>query len=158
MCIRDRLVPRRDATIERLAAQGLLPAIYFIFSRQGCDTAVGQLANSGLRLTTGAERRALSEIAERHTAGLSPSDLLALDYDRFLAAFLDGIAAHHAGLLPAFKEMVEEAFAAGLVKVVFATETLALGINMPAKSVVLEKLVKYNGETHADITLSLIHI
>ena len=147
-----RLVPRRDATIERLAAQGLLPAIYFIFSRQGCDTAVGQLANSGLRLTTGAERRALSEIAERHTAGLSPSDLLALDYDRFLAAFLDGIAAHHAGLLPAFKEMVEEAFAAGLVKVVFATETLALGINMPAKSVVLEKLVKYNGETHADIT------
>ncbi len=147
-----RLVPRRDATIERLAAEGLLPAIYFIFSRQGCDTAVGQLASSGLRLTAPDERRALAEIASRHTAGLSPSDLAALDYDRFLAAFTDGIAAHHAGLLPAFKEMVEEAFAAGLVKVVFATETLALGINMPAKSVVLEKLVKYNGETHADIT------
>ncbi len=146
------LVPRRDATIERLSAEGLLPAIYFIFSRQGCDTAVGQLANSGLRLTTGAERRALAEIAARHTAGLSPSDLAALEYDRFLAAFTDGIAAHHAGLLPAFKEMVEEAFGAGLVKVVFATETLALGINMPARSVVLEKLVKYNGETHADIT------
>jgi ATP-dependent RNA helicase HelY len=146
------LVPRRDATIERLSAEGLLPAIYFIFSRQGCDTAVGQLANSGLRLTTGAERRALAEIAARHTAGLSPSDLAALEYDRFLAAFTDGVAAHHAGLLPAFKEMVEEAFTAGLVKVVFATETLALGINMPAKSVVLEKLVKYNGETHADIT------
>ncbi len=147
-----RLVPRRDATVERLAAEGLLPAIYFIFSRQGCDTAVGQLANSGLRLTTGSERRALAEIAARHTAGLSPSDLAALEYDRFLAAFTDGVAAHHAGLLPAFKEMVEEAFAAGLVKVVFATETLALGINMPARSVVLEKLVKYNGETHADIT------
>lgn len=146
------LVPRRDGAIERLAAEGLLPAIYFIFSRQGCDTAVGQLAHSGLRLTSGAERRVLADIAARHTAGLSPSDLAALEYDRFLAAFLDGIAAHHAGLLPAFKEMVEEAFAAGLVKVVFATETLALGINMPAKSVVLEKLVKYNGETHADIT------
>jgi ATP-dependent RNA helicase HelY len=147
-----RLVPRRDATIERLAAEGLLPAIYFIFSRQGCDTAVGQLANSGLRLTSGAERRELAAIAARHTVGLSPSDLEALEYDRFLAAFTDGVAAHHAGLLPAFKEMVEEAFAAGLVKVVFATETLALGINMPARSVVLEKLVKYNGETHADIT------
>ncbi|MCA0296794.1 MAG: DEAD/DEAH box helicase [Actinobacteria bacterium] len=146
------LVPRRDATIERLAAEGLLPAIYFIFSRQGCDTAVGQLANSGLRLTTPAERRSLAEIASRHTAGLSPEDLAALEYDRFLAAFTDGIAAHHAGLLPAFKEAVEEGFTAGLVKVVFATETLALGINMPAKSVVLEKLVKYNGETHADIT------
>ncbi len=146
------LVPRRDATIERLAAEGLLPAIYFIFSRQGCDTAVSQLAHSGLGLTTGAERRALAGIAERHVAGLSPSDLAALEYDRFLAAFTDGIAAHHAGLLPAFKEMVEEAFAGGLVKVVFATETLALGINMPARSVVLEKLVKYNGETHADIT------
>jgi ATP-dependent RNA helicase HelY len=146
------LVPRRDATIERLEAEGLLPAIYFIFSRQGCDTAVGQLLNSGLRLTTGGQRAQLREIAQRHTAGLSDADLAVLGYDRFLDAFASGIAAHHAGLLPAFKEAVEEAFAAGLVKVVFATETLALGINMPARSVVLEKLVKYNGETHADIT------
>lgn len=146
------LVPRRDATVERLAAEGLLPAIYFIFSRQGCDTAVGQLMNSGLRLTNAAERSALAEIAARHTAGLSPSDLAALDYDRWAAALGNGIAAHHAGLLPAFKEAVEEAFVAGLVKVVFATETLALGINMPARSVVLERLVKYNGESHVDIT------
>ena len=146
------LVPRRDAMVERLAAENLLPAIVFIFSRQGCDAAVGQLLNSGLRLTTSAERSRLREIAERHTAGLSASDLMALEYDRFAAAFSEGIAAHHAGLLPAFKEAVEEGFSAGLVKVVFATETLALGINMPARSVVLEKLVKYNGETHADIT------
>lgn len=147
-----RLVPRRDATVERLAAEGLLPAIFFIFSRQGCDTAVGQLAGSGLRLTNAVERRQLFEIAGRHVSSLSPADLDALGYDRFLAAFTDGIAAHHAGLLPALKEAVEEAFSAGLVKVVFATETLALGINMPARSVVLERLVKYNGETHADIT------
>ncbi|MCC6497131.1 MAG: DEAD/DEAH box helicase, partial [Propionibacteriaceae bacterium] len=147
-----RLVPRRDATVERLEAERLLPAIFFIFSRQGCDTAVAQLMNSGLRLTTAVERKALAEIAERHTAGLSQSDLAALEFDGFAAAFGNGIAAHHAGLLPAFKEAVEEAFTAGLVKVVFATETLALGINMPARSVVLEKLVKYNGETHADIT------
>ncbi|MEA5116315.1 MAG: DEAD/DEAH box helicase, partial [Propionicimonas sp.] len=146
------LVPRRDATVERLEASGLLPAIYFIFSRQGCDTAVGQLMQSGLRLTTAPERTALDEIAARHTQGLSPADLVALDYGRWSEALRCGIAAHHAGLLPGFKEAVEEAFAAGLVKVVFATETLALGINMPAKSVVLEKLVKYNGENHADIT------
>ena len=146
------LVPRRDGTVERLAAGGLLPAIYFIFSRQGCDTAVGQLMQSGLQLTTKAERAALDEIASRHVQGLSAADLAALEYRAFAAAFRAGIAAHHAGLLPAFKEAVEEGFAAGLVKVVFATETLALGINMPAKSVVLEKLVKYNGESHADIT------
>jgi ATP-dependent RNA helicase HelY len=146
------LVPRRDATVERLAAEGLLPAIFFIFSRQGCDTAVSQLLHSAPRLVDGHERARLAEIAARHTAGLSPQDLVALDYDKFYAAFCSGIAAHHAGLLPAFKEAVEEGFVEGLVKVVFATETLALGINMPARSVVLEKLVKYNGETHADIT------
>ncbi|MGC3956050.1 MAG: DEAD/DEAH box helicase [Propionicimonas sp.] len=146
------LVPRRDGTVERLAAEGLLPAIYFIFSRQGCDTAVRQLMQSGLQLTNRAERAALDAIAERHIQGLSADDLAALEYRGFAAAFRAGIAAHHAGLLPAFKEAVEEGFAAGLVKVVFATETLALGINMPARSVVLEKLVKYNGESHADIT------
>lgn len=146
------LVPRRDGTVGRLAAESLLPAIYFIFSRQGCDTAVRQLMQSGLQLTNRAERAALDEIAERHIQGLSADDLAALEYRGFAAAFRAGIAAHHAGLLPAFKEAVEEGFAAGLVKVVFATETLALGINMPARSVVLEKLVKYNGESHADIT------
>ncbi len=146
------LIPRRDSVVERLDREALLPAIYFIFSRAGCDQAVGQLMHSGLRLTTPAEHRQLDEIAERHTASLSADDLQALDYATFKAALNRGIAAHHAGLLPAFKECVEEAFVKGLVKVVFATETLALGINMPARSVVLEKLTKFNGETHADIT------
>ena len=76
----------------------------------------------------------------------------ALDFDRFAEALGRGVAAHHAGMLPTFKECVEEAFVRGLIKVVFATETLALGINMPARSVVLEKLVKFDGETHADVT------
>src|SRR5204863_4660946 len=79
-------------------------------------------------------------------------DLQALNYDLFAEALRTGVAAHHAGMLPTFKECVEEAFVRGLIKVVFATETLALGINMPARSVVLEKLVKFDGETHADIT------
>ena len=150
--VHRRLVPRRDATVERLAADGLLPAIYFIFSRAGCDAAVGQLARSGLRLTDAGERAELDEILTRHTRALTDADLDALGYDAFAASFRDGVAAHHAGLLPAFKQLVEEGFVRGLVKVVFATETLALGINMPARSVVLEKLVKYNGESHADIT------
>ncbi len=147
-----RLVPRRDGAVELLRAEGLLPAIYFIFSRQGCDIAAGQLMNSGLRLTTPAERTALDAIAQRHTQGISPADLAALNFAAWAEALRHGIASHHAGLLPAFKEAVEEAFVRGLVKVVFATETLALGINMPARSVVLEKLVKFNGEAHTDIT------
>ena len=142
---------RADA-VELLERAALLPAIFFIFSRAGCDGAVRQLLGSGVRLTRPAEQREIAAILERHTAGLSRPDLAALDYDRFAEAMVRGVAAHHAGLLPAFKECVEEAFVRGLVKVVFATETLALGINMPARSVVLEKLVKYNGETHADIT------
>jgi len=138
--------------IEVLDSEALLPAIVFIFSRVGCEAAVRQLLSSGIRLTKTADRREITAIAERHVAGLSEADLRALGYPVFLEALERGIAAHHAGMLPAFKECVEEAFVRGLVKVVFATETLALGINMPARSVVLEKLVKYNGESHADIT------
>ena len=75
-----------------------------------------------------------------------------LGYGEFLTGLQRGIAAHHAGMLPTFKEIVEELFSAGLVRVVFATETLALGINMPARTVVIEKLDKWNGETHAGLT------
>lgn len=147
-----KLVPRRDAAVERLDAEGLLPAIYFIFSRAGCDQAVDQIIDSGLRLTTAAERARIDQILAGYRARLSDEDLDALGYARFAAALRRGIAAHHAGLLPAFKECVEEAFVQGLAKIVFATETLALGINMPARSVVMEKLTKFNGEAHVEIT------
>jgi ATP-dependent RNA helicase HelY len=149
---RARTVPSRYEMIDVLDRENLLPAIVFIFSRAGCDAAVRQLLGSRLMLTDATERAQLTEIAERHTAGLTAADKQALGYAIFAEALVRGVAAHHAGLLPAFKECVEEAFVKGLVKVVFATETLALGINMPARSVVLEKLVKFNGETHADIT------
>ncbi|MBO0810825.1 MAG: DEAD/DEAH box helicase [Microlunatus sp.] len=145
-------VPSRYDVVDALERENLLPAIVFIFSRAGCDGAVRQLLGSRLVLTNAEERAQLAEIAGRHTAGLTRADEQALGYAAFTEALVRGIAAHHAGLLPAFKECVEEAFVKGLVKVVFATETLALGINMPARSVVLEKLVKFNGETHADIT------
>jgi ATP-dependent RNA helicase HelY len=144
--------PSRPDVIERLDAEGLLPAITFIFSRAGCDAAVQQCLAAGLRLTTPEESAEVARVAAARTAGLSDADRAVLGYADWLAGLRRGIAAHHAGLLPTFKEVVEELFAAGLIKAVFATETLALGINMPARTVVIEKLDKWNGEHHADLT------
>jgi ATP-dependent RNA helicase HelY len=144
--------PGRPEVIERLDAEGLLPAITFIFSRAGCDAAVQQCLAFGLRLTTPEESVEIARIVAERTAGLADADLAVLGYTDWLTGLRRGIAAHHAGLLPTFKEVVEELFAAGLIRAVFATETLALGINMPARTVVIEKLDKWNGEHHADLT------
>jgi ATP-dependent RNA helicase HelY len=150
---RTRLyTPMRTDVIERLADESMLPAIYFIFSRAGCDQAVQQCINGGLRLTTSEQRAEIRAIAERHVQSLSDGDLRVLDYGSWLNGLESGFAAHHAGLVPPMKEAVEEAFATGLVQVVFATETLSLGINMPARSVVIEKLRKFTGEGHEDLT------
>ena len=144
--------PSRTTVIDRLDRNALLPAIAFVFSRAGCDAAVGQCVRSGLRLTTEDEVAEIRLTVERHTKDLPQSDLAVLGYWEWREALERGIAAHHAGMLPAFKETVEDLFVRGLVRAVFATETLALGINMPARTVVLERLVKYNGETHAELT------
>ena len=144
--------PSRPDIVERLDRAGLLPAIDFIFSRAGCDAAVRQCLDAGLRLTTPDERAEIRTIAEARTANIPPDDLNVLGYWEWLDGLERGLAAHHAGLLPTFKEVVEELFVRGLVKAVFATETLALGINMPARCVVLERLVKFNGEQHVDLT------
>ncbi len=145
-------VPYRPDVISRLDNAGLLPAITFIFSRAGCNAAVQQCLSAGLRLTMPEEAEAIQQTAERRTADIPEEDLAILGYREWLEGLRRGIAAHHAGMLPAFKEVVEELFAAGLVRAVFATETLALGINMPARTVVIEKLDKWNGETHANLT------
>jgi ATP-dependent RNA helicase HelY len=147
-----RPVVSRPDVLTRLDSQGLLPAITFIFSRAGCAAAVEQCLRSGLRLNTAEEADRVRAVVERKTASIPREDLRVLGYWDWLEGLQRGIAAHHAGMLPTFKEVVEELFVDGLVKAVFATETLALGINMPARSVVLEKLVKWNGETHADVT------
>lgn len=144
--------PSRAEVIARLDAEGLLPAITFIFSRAGCEAAVQQCLYAGLRLNSEEARTTVRELVEERTASIPREDLHVLGYYEWLEGLERGIAAHHAGMLPTFKEVVEELFVRGLVKAVFATETLALGINMPARSVVLEKLVKWNGEQHADIT------
>ncbi|MCV2489111.1 DEAD/DEAH box helicase [Geodermatophilus sp. YIM 151500] len=144
--------PARPDVVERLDRAGLLPAITFVFSRNGCDQAVHQCLLAGLRLTDEAERAEIAEIVDRRTGSLPDEDLHVLGFWEWREGLLAGLAAHHAGLVPAFKETVEECFVRGLVKAVFATETLALGINMPARTVVLERLVKWNGEAHADVT------
>ncbi|WP_042397776.1 DEAD/DEAH box helicase [Streptacidiphilus carbonis] len=144
--------PSRVEVIDRLDSEGLLPAITFIFSRAGCEAAVQQCLHSGLRLNNDSERAEVRALVEARTASIPSEDLHVLGYYEWVDALERGVAAHHAGMLPTFKEVVEELFLRGLVKAVFATETLALGINMPARSVVMEKLVKWNGETHADVT------
>jgi ATP-dependent RNA helicase HelY len=145
-------VPSRPDVVERLDREGLLPAILFVFSRAGCDAAVQQCLHAGLRLTTPEERGTIRRVVERMAATIPAEDLGVLGYWEWLDGLERGLAAHHAGMLPAFKEVVEELFVRGLVKAVFATETLALGINMPARCVVLERLVKFNGEAHVDLT------
>lgn len=142
----------RAEIIEKLQRENLLPAITFIFSRLGCDAAVKQCLQAGIKLTSTEERLEISKTAARYTQNLAEEDLEVLGYRDWLLALERGIAAHHAGLLPSFKGAVEDLFKRGLVKAVFATETLALGINMPARTVVLEKLTKWNGEGHVSIT------
>ncbi len=149
---RKLYTPRRLEVVERLDAEEMLPAIYFIFSRNACDDAAQFCVASGLRLTTGPERERVREIVEARLGGMEAADLAVLGYGQFLAGLEAGIAAHHAGMVPPFKEAVEACFVEGLVKVVFATETLAVGINMPARSVVIEKLSKFTGEAHTFLT------
>jgi ATP-dependent RNA helicase HelY len=142
----------KPEVVEILEENDLLPAIFFIFSRVGCDAAVRACHQYGVRLTTREEQAEIRYLVEERTASISDEDLATLGYFEWLSGLERGVAAHHAGMLPAFKEVVEELFLRKLVRVVFATETLALGINMPARTVVLERLDKFNGESRVQIT------
>jgi len=144
--------PSRVDMVERLASDGLLPAIVFVFSRAGCATAVQQCLDARLNLTSTEERSEIVAVVDEACDHLPEDDLHVLGFYEFRDGLSRGIAAHHAGMLPTFKEVVEDLFSRGLIKVIFATETLALGINMPARTVAIERLSKWNGETHADIT------
>jgi ATP-dependent RNA helicase HelY len=142
----------KPEVVEILEDNDLLPAIFFIFSRVGCDAAVRACHQYGVRLTTREEQAEIRYLVEEKTASIADEDLATLGYFEWLTGLERGVAAHHAGMLPAFKEVVEELFLRKLVRVVFATETLALGINMPARTVVLERLDKFNGESRVQIT------
>jgi ATP-dependent RNA helicase HelY len=144
--------PKREEVVDVLSKEGMLPAIYFVFSRAGCDQSVRWVTESGVRLTSSEEEARIREFADMRTAWMDEDDLSALGYYEMRESLAAGVAAHHAGMVPVFKEAVEELFAAGLVKVVFATETLSLGINMPAKTVVIENLWKFTGERHEMLT------
>ena len=150
----QRNFPRLDKPeiVEKLEDLQLLPAIFYIFSRAGCDQAVINCRRAGIRLTSKEEQQEIRSLVEARCSSISDEDLDTLVYFEWLESLERGFASHHAGMLPAFKEVVEELFLRKLVRVVFATETLALGINMPARTVVLERLDKYNGESRVNIT------
>ncbi|TVP68000.1 MAG: DEAD/DEAH box helicase, partial [Leptolyngbya sp. LCM1.Bin17] len=119
--------------VRQLQERDMLPAIYFIFSRRGCDKAVDEV--SGLSLVSDDETKALKVRIDQFLAE-NPEAARAGQ----VGPLYRGIAAHHAGILPLWKGLVEELFQAGLIKVVFATETLAAGINMPARTTVIASL------------------
>lgn len=144
--------PDPVSVAEHLRSTGRLPAIHFIFSRAGCDAAAGALHDAGIELTTADDRARIDQITARHLAVLTPEDHATLDATRFVSMLRAGVAPHHAGLIPPFKVAVEECFAAGLLRVVYATETLALGINMPARSVVVDTLSRFRGDGHQFLT------
>ncbi|HLX89581.1 MAG TPA: DEAD/DEAH box helicase [Acidimicrobiales bacterium] len=144
--------PRRTEIIDELGAQHMLPAIVFIFSRAACDDAVAQCLADGVRLTDAEQRAEIRRRCEEHTEGLADDELRVLGYGPWSAGLEAGVAPHHAGLIPAFREAVEDCFSAGLLQVVFATETLALGINMPARSVVIERLTKIREHGRSGLT------
>ena len=145
-------IPLRTDVLDRLDSEGMLPAIYFIFSRRGCSEAVRQCIRDNVRLTTSEEVHRIVEYADMRVGDIAPEELDVLGYDDWMEGLRRGVAAHHAGMIPPFKEAVEELFARGLIKAVFATETLALGINMPARTVVIESLMKFTGERHEQMT------
>ncbi len=136
--------PRRSELLRALESADLLPVIVFIFSRAACDDAVGQCRRDGLRFTTAEQRAEIEAIAQLRLARFADDELRALEYADFLDSLGRGLAAHHAGMVPAFREIVEACFERNLLGVVFATETLALGVNMPARSVALERFTKYS--------------
>ena len=143
--------PRLSALITHLAERDLLPAIHFIMSRKRCDEAVEIGLREGLHLTTPDERERILSIVEHRVEGLSDKDLRTLGYERWTAGLIAGLASHHAGLIPPFKEAVEACFEQGLIKVVFATETLAYGINMPARTVIIDDVTKRSSATTFDL-------
>ncbi len=144
--------PLRSEVLKELRRAEMLPAIHFIFSRAACDDAAQEVTSAGISLTSPEERVEIRRLADQHVSLLTSDELQTLGFDSLLAQLESGVAPHHAGMVPIFKELVEAAFVRGLVKMVYATETLALGINMPAKSVVIDKLTKWTGDHHEFLT------
>lgn len=141
------MMPEPDALVDILAEKEMLPAIYFVFSRKGCDSAM--LSCAHLQLLKEEEINRMEALLEDHVRNYpSVADHPHLPY------LFRGLAVHHAGLLPTWKVLVERLFQANLIKVVFATETLAAGINMPARTTVLSSITKRSDQGHRPLTAS----
>jgi ATP-dependent RNA helicase HelY len=150
-----RRAPENDLlrVIEALRLRSMLPAIYFIFSRRGCREALSRCDIHGIDLTQAHEKAEIDDYLEQKLASLVEADerrcmLQALDF----GLVRRGLAMHHAGMLPAAKEAVEQLFQRGRIKVVFATETLSLGLNMPARSCVVSSFTKFDGTGFVNLT------
>lgn len=135
--LRRRFVPHVETTVQQLIASDMIPAVWFIFSRKGCDQSVDYLMQAGGNLVTRAEREQIDVALEEFSKDNKSAIRTAM-----IEPLRRGVASHHAGLLPAWKGLVEKLFQRGLIKVVFATETLAAGVNMPARCSVLSALSK----------------
>ena len=136
--------------LDQLAELEMLPAIYFIFSRRGCREALARCSAHRVDLTSLNQKFQIDEVLAERLAQVEDPDEAEL-YGRSLSMDLlrRGIAMHHAGLLPYVKETIEALFQRGLLKVVFATETLALGLNMPARACVISTFTKFDGQGFA---------
>lgn len=138
--------------VEELRLQEMLPAIYFIFSRKGCREALGRCSTHAVDLTSLEEKFAIDEVLTERLGTIHDPEEAALYTGALNMSMLRaGVAVHHAGLLPYVKETVEELFQRGLLKVVFATETLALGLNMPARACVISTFTKFDGQGFAPL-------
>jgi len=150
-----RRPPENDLlpVVDRLRRREFLPAIYFIFSRRGCREALARCAVHGFDLTTDAEKAQIDAALRARLEQIEDADEAEL-YRNLLdgETLRRGLAMHHAGLLPYLKELVEELFQRGLIKVVFATETLSLGIHMPARACVVSSFTKFDGRDFAPLT------
>jgi ATP-dependent RNA helicase HelY len=143
--------PTPVEVLTSLRSEGMLPAIYFLFSRRATEEAAGAAAQRSFFPTRGARRR-VEEVVADYLGRLAPEDRRLAQVVKLTGCLERGVAFHHAGLLPLLKVMVEELFNAGLLGAVFATDTLALGINMPAKTVVIGEFTKYDGESRRILT------
>ncbi len=143
---RERPEPTPREVVESLERRAMLPAIYFLFSRRDCEAAADLSAMMRLRTVHDPATRARIEgVLATFLARLSPEDRALEQVRTILYLARRGLGFHHAGLLPILKQLVEELFSQGLMRVVFATDTLALGINMPARTVVVGRMSKWDG-------------
>ncbi|MGE5707054.1 MAG: DEAD/DEAH box helicase, partial [Bacteroidota bacterium] len=149
-------IPEPPEYVKELDELGMLPAISFVFSRMGCEAQALSVVRANLKLTNKQEKRQIEE-AVAQAIEQTPGMLNSAGTKRWLDILPEGVAPHHAGLLPPLKFLIETLFQRGLIKIVFATETLAAGINMPAKTVVLSSLSKRTDEGNRNLTVGEFH-